>query len=441
MAFHGRTSGLARALLRAAALVIGLGSGLAGHAAAQGTPPNPNHENDVALNNGVDLVYVYSDPSIGPEVGTVTPASCLATNDYFWKAYPREVMRSCSGSLEVSGIEFGIADGDPVTLDASGNNTALPDILITAGELSTVFPGLIVPDPARVLGQISFGDGGPGVNNIFVPWECACCPDAEFYYSVDVTIGTGAGDGITLSPADGSTDFVVTTFVPGGGMTFSGDNACMNGAGDGAAPDWHSSDVGGAIGETMADFTHGSYSPYGGFSHAGQSDGTDSVREVACVELQFFEPMLDLRCDSKTGMGAETGTNGLHLDTSPGNVTVSARIYAWQDIGQQAAVAGTLSPPLGSCLAFAGGKLGLDPGDPLFALLLGAWHSPPLVTQSWDGNPPTFTPIDDGTFTTPQLVVPALPVGLAVPLHFQGFVRKPGGGMESTQIWTTYLHG
>ncbi len=411
---------------------------------AQGSPPNPNNENDVPLNNGPDLVYTYNDPSLGPPVGTATASAYFAMNDFFWKVYPREVLRSCSGSLEVSGIRFYVMDSDVATMDASGNNTAFPDMVITTGVESSsggsgLHPGQIEPDMGHIVAEVGFGDGGPGVNNVFVPWSCACCPDNEFSMQIDVAIGTGAGDGIILSPADGQTDFVITTFIPGGGMSFSGPGAC--GFGDAASPGYYSSDQSGELGETMSDGAGtGPYSPYGGYGLAGQLGGIDGLHEIACVTLEFAEPMLNMRHDSRTGVGPETGTNGLHLDTSAG-ATLGARIYAWQAIGQKAAVTATLAMPLPSCVPFLGGALGLDPGDPVFNLLLGLWHSPPLVLQTHLGFEPTFTSEDDGTFTTANIAVPPLPVGMVLPLHFQGFVRKAGGGVQSTQIWTSYLHG
>ena len=48
---------------------------------------------------------------------------------------------------------------------------------------------------------------------------------------------------------------------------------------------------------------------------------------------------------------------------------------------------------------------------------------------------------DDGTFTTINLPVPALPAGLAVPLHVQGVWQAPTGALEFSQVWTCWLHG
>jgi len=430
------------------AVVLALVLALACRMAAQGSPSNPNNENDLVLNNGVDLVYIYDDPSIGAPVATASAASQFATNTFFWKVFPRQVMRSCTGALELSGLDFFIGDTDSLALDASGNNTILPDMVISRGVdggLVGLNPGQIGPDPAHLLFEISFGQGGPGPNNAWLPPSiCAPEPWGTGEWELNLTFGTGPGTGLTLE-ADGSADVVLTTFIPGG-MDGSGPNVCdpsSSGNGDYVSSDWHSSNAaGGNTGETMFDVLGTGYSPYGGFGSQGWYGGEDWVDETLCTALQFVEPMLNVRCDTGAGIiGPETGTNGLHFDTGSGHAKLGARLYAWQGIGRPAGVMATLTPPLPICLPFHGGQLGLAPTDPLFGPTLALWQSPPLIQQTDDGYPPTFTPYDDGTFDTLLLPIPALPVGTSVSLNLQGFFKRADGGLVGSQVWTTFLHG
>jgi hypothetical protein len=409
---------------------------LAPLAVAQTIPANLN---DLQLANGTDIIYIYDDPSIGPGVGT-SGVPDFATNSYFWKVMSRDVLRSASGTMEVTGVSVWNHDGDYGVYEGP-NNTAAPDLYISKG-ISTSLA--IEPDPSDPNATLlTFGPGGPK-NNIFLTDPSCASPPYVFAYELDVDITGGAGPGSGIDvPANGSEDLVFTVFVPGAGHTYSGPNTCMNGDGDGAAVDAHSSDAGGAIGETQFDLIGGGVaSTFGGYGTLGATVGTDGVHEVAQAMLSFAEPVLVMFVDSATGQGPEEGLAGLHYDcpTTTGG-TIAARLYAWQGVGRPAAVMGTLSPPLPTFLNFKGGKLGLSPTDPLFNAFLGLWQG--TVIQTDNGWPATGTAYDDGTFTTSKVPLPpqAIPIGTTLPLSFQGFYKASSGALVGSQVTRFFLHG
>jgi hypothetical protein len=399
---------------------------------AQGTPPNPSNENDLQLHNGADTFFFYSDPS--------------DPTDFFWKVWPKEIMRSCSGTLEVIGLHISVADTD-FTTAPGGLNTVLADMLLSKSSAAVpVNPGNIEPDLGDPNGTlISFGAQSP--NNVFL--TDPGCPPMGYIYGFDIDVdlsgGAGVGNGIPVV-ADGARNTVFTTFMPGPGFSLSaggvGGNAC--GAGDYPTPDLHSTDqVPGGKGEEQFDFLGGGYSAFGGFAIGGVLGGTDLVTEVACSYLQFSESTLAMNMNSGLGQGVTEGLHGIHYNcpAGPGG-SIGARLYDWSQIGAGAVVTGTLSPPLASCVNFKGGKLGLVPTDPLFNVFLGLWSGTVGQTSDTHG-PPTFSVFDNGEFTTLSLPLPAqaVPVGVSVPLHFQGFTKKPGQAAHGTQITRLILHG
>jgi hypothetical protein len=405
----------------------------------------PGNENDLQLQNGIDLIYIYTDPSIGPSVGSSGIAD-FATNDFFWRVDSKDTLRHCAGTVEITGFDIWDFDGDFTALEGGLNNTALADYYISKSDTTNppANPGQIEPDQTDPNGVVlTFGAGGPK-NNAFL--TDPGCPPVGFItgyeLEVDITGGAGVGAGIVVT-ADGVTDLCLTTFIPGAGHTYSGANTCADGNGDGSMPDGHSTDVGGAIGETAFDLIGGGqYSAFGGFGQAGALGGTDGVKEHASNFLEFAEPILAMNVNSSTGQGIEEGQAGVHYDCPPAaGGSLGARLYAWQGLTRPAAVMGTLAAPLPVCVNFKGGKLGLSPTDPLFNIFLGLWQG--TVIQTDNGLPMTGTVFDDGTFTTLSLPLPGqvIPVGVTIPLSFQGFYKKTSGLVEGSQVTRWFMHG
>jgi len=410
-----------------------------GIAAAQTIPGN---QNDLQLANGQDIIYIYDDPSIGPPVGT-SGVPDFATNTWFWKVMSKDTLRHCAGTMEVTGMNIWSYDGDYAVLEGGVNNTALADYF-----LSTCLPPVpgaaIEPNPADPNGTLlTFGPGGPK-NNVFIT-DPGCPPPGYTYgfeITVDITGGAGVGAGIPMV-ANGTTDQALTCFIPGAGHTFSGANTCADNNGDGVSPDAHSSDQGGAVGETQFDVVGGGVtSLFGGAGTLGAVVLGDGVKEVAQNWIEFAEPTLVMNVNSATGQGVEEGLAGIHYNCPPAvGGSLGARLYAWQGKGRPAAVMGTLAAPLGSCVNFKGSKLGLNPTDPLFNVFLGLWQG--VIIQTDNGGAATGTAFDDGTFTTLSLPLPGqvIPIGVTVPLSFQGFYKKTSGQVDGTQVTRFFLHG
>jgi hypothetical protein len=379
--------------------------------------------NDMQLHNGLDEVLTFSDPS--------------NLNDWVWRVWPWETLDSCTPTLEITGLHIGLFDTDFATF-VNGNNTCFADMMLSAGLEVPSIPGLIMPDfldPFRTL--ISFGPGNP--NNISLP-DPGCPGPGElpgYEVELDITGGQGVGAGV-LYASDGLRDLVLTAFMPPGfslsATGGTGGNAC--GMGDYPSPDGHSTD------EEAFDVLGTGYSPYGG-RVTGNVVDPDAPSEVWASYVEFAEPMLALRMDSGHGLGPTEGLHGIHYDCPPdGGGSIGARLYDWAQIGASAVVMGTLSPPLESCLNFKGGKLGLRPTDPFFNFLLGQWSGTVVQTSDTHG-PPTGTIFDNGEMATASLPLPPqlIPLGLTVPLSFQGFTKKPGQPAHGTQVTTLYLHG
>lgn len=424
-------------------------------ASAQGTPPNPNRENDIAgcvdanLGAGFDgFLYVYNDPSVGDAAGTqATIALATDDEDWAWKVYPKERLNYCANSAEISGLTFFSYDFDFNVTDGgiNGFNAAIADLIFTVGNggVGSVVPGNIEPDltdPNGVLVQFGPSDVN---NNTALP--APPCPPVGFLYGYgfDAAIGTGAGDGIIIV-ADGTEDLVQTQVIPGAGHTFSGGNSCGDpNAGTGSLVDLHSGCGLGGIGETPFDLL-GGVSPYGGFGIAGAIFGQDATCEIAVASIQLFQPTMTTRMDSAVGNPIEEGLAAVHYDCPPGTGgSLGARMYAWEAIGESGAIIPSLALiPAGGCAPFLGGQTGINLAGPLTGIFLNLWQIP--IVQADNDAAATATVFDDGVGNALQLPLPAqlIPVGVTIPLHFQGWWRAfPGDPLRNTNVHTMFLHG
>lgn len=431
-------------------------------ASAQG---NSGNQNDLRLENEGDFLYVYDDPSIGPQVGTSGVAD-FATNTYVYRTFSRDTLRHCSGAMEITSFDFFDFDTDWAIVDANGNNTALADWFVgavdPAGPQSPT--GTFEPDQANGT-LFSFGNAAtPGINNVFVT-DPGCPTVANtirgFEFQIDITGGLGAGNGLPIT-ANGATDLEYTVFIPGGGQTITGANSCVtSGLGDQSLCDLHSSSNNSPTeGETQFDLIGGgTASAFGGFGTLGAAAGTDGVSETYCAFAQYTEPTLAMVVRSNVGhvdpgpaagvalsnpdVQLEEGLAAVHYDCPPAaGGKLSARLYAWQGLGRPAAVIGTIAAPLASCLTFKGDKLGVSPTDPLFKVFLSLWQGTVIATDNQYAVP-TGTNFDDHVFNALALPLPAqlIPVGVTIPLSFQGFYKKTSGQVSGSQVTRLFLHG
>lgn len=413
---------------------------------------NLDNDNDLALYRGLDILYVYGDPSNGVDAGVTAPpwGSATApwtTNDFYWKVFPREALRDCSGSLEITSFEMFNFDTDYTTLDANGNNTALQDMQITVGVPSVLNPGQIEPspdDPASIYivgGRIFLPDPG--------------CPPPGFAngYLLNVNFAGGVpGAGIILTAA-GATDYVINHFVPGGyagPFSAPGTGACLQG--DMPIPDAHSSGLFcGATGtcadacggETQADWLATGYSAYGGFGAPGPTfGGIDFICETPGFAFQFRENIVVPRVDAGMGVGVEEGLAALKMSMSlyPGAKSIGGRLYAYQSVGDfgivSISLAGNIPNP---CVPIVGGgRVGVIP-DGFWAATFALLQGPIVLTDN--GAAPIGDPFDDGTFDT--LNLGPLPPGFgALNLYYQGHavnLMPPPLTVDSTQVFVCDL--
>jgi len=437
---------------------------MCGLASAQG---NAGNQNDLRLENEGDFLYVYDDPSIGPNVGS-SGVPDFATNTYLWRTFSRDTLRHCSGTMEITSIDFSDFDTDWTAVDLNGNNTAIADLYLSAADPAgpQAPTGTFAPDQAVGLG-ITFGNGAtPGINNAFIT-DPGCAPAGQiagYEFQVDLTGGLGAGNGVAIT-ANGATDLLYTTFIPGGGQTITGPSSCVaNPIGDASLCDLHSGSLGAGASEQENGFDIqglGTDSCFGGFGTLGATAGADAVAEVNCNYCQFTEPTLAMVTASGVGhvdpgpaagvtltnsnVQLEEGLAGVHYNCPPvGNTQgrLAARLYAWQGLGRPAAVMGTISAPLASCVNFKGGKLGLSPTDPLFNTFLGLWQGA-VTKRNNQYALPQNNDFDDAVLDTLALPLPAqlIPIGVTVPLSFQGFYKKTTGTVEGSQVTKLSLHG
>lgn len=396
----------------------------------------PQIGNDLPLNNEGDVFFLFSDPSVGASTGSFPPDF---GGDLYWKVLPRDVLRTPSGTIELSALEFEITDSDPST-------PAAPfDLMITRGKPSAIFPGAIQPDfsdPNAVF--LSLGTGVVPSICTFVPAFCppTCLPippDISNSWTIRAQLGTCAGDGLVF-PADGTQDLVVTAFVPGG-MTSSGPGSCPSfTGGDYVSMDLHSTD------ETPAAWLGFGLSGLGGFQIGGSAFlHPDLIAETWALRTEFCTPILNtaISTDPFFSGAALVGTPwasvrtqgiaGVHPSIGSGVETMQYVLYDKQGIGDVAFAAASLAPLLPAPgLNLFGAFLLLNPTDPTVTASL---RSGPVLAKTV-GGPPN----DDGIFASgAPLPLPAGAAGLTI--SSQALILDPGTfTARSSQVTRTHLH-
>lgn len=397
--------------------------------------PPVNNDNDIPLNAGGqaggDIVFYYNDPTTGAAAG----AGDFSTNLYVWKIWPGDVMRSCTGTLEIAGATQVVFDTDFATVDGSGNNTIIPDWAI-GDAVPGSNPGNVEPDQVNF---VFYGTAGTPTNNFFIT-DPGCAPAGQvngYEYQFDLTGGAGPGSGQSTT-ANGVAHTSWATFDPFG-STYGSAGPGVCGLGDGILFDLHNTDAFG-IGDTQFDWLNTAYSAWGGVGDSGVTVLTDGVHESMWNWLSFSEPTLNMRVDSNTGQGLEDGYAGVHYDC-PATVggKLSAEVFATPYLGKKAAVVGSILPPLAACVNFKGGKLMLNPTNPLFNVFLGLWQG--TLVQLDNEDPMTGTGFDDAEFVALALPLPAqlIPVASSVSLWFQGFAKP--ALLVGTNVCKITLHG
>jgi len=409
---------------------------------------NPIQENDIQFNNGTDVVFIYSDPSVGSTAGTGTVD---LSGDLLWKSYPSSILKSpvpiAAPAMQLVAFEYNLYDSDWAT------TAIIYDVLISTGTVGAAAPlvGVITPnfaDPNAVL-LLGGPSGFPDPCTIS-PALCTAggCPPAGYVngYIVDAALagpcdGSGLPAHILLAKDN---HYCATLFVPGG-MTFTSGPPGSCGIGDYSLMDAHSTDEtqfsDPAVGPAGAN-------PYGGFQIGGPAAalGPEPAAEIAKYAFQFCEPTMNVYIGTDPteastslpgGLKLLTGDAGAQADVSgSGGTTLRYAVYDEDGL------------PVGSTLCFAssclapmlpnpglnilGAQVLLNLSDPtVFAALKNG-----LVQLDNQGG----VPFDNGIFQSTPTPLPASAGGIGLVLHSQGFpLRIATFTLTQTQAFDTAL--
>jgi hypothetical protein len=403
-----------RALLAAAVL--------AAPAAAQ------SGRNDVPLNNGADVAFTYSDPSVGASVGTVPPA---IDGDLYWKVLPGDRILQHQTELgafvEIDGYLEMLWDTQwttPPDFYDRSHGSAL------AGGNGTLEPAFFqlgwTSETLVSLGSSGFGNPCTLFPSLCSPPGSSCLPPGRINgYIVDLKIEGTPGSGIVV-PADGTaaSDHAVTWFVTGGMTALGG--PC--GLGDYTIQDLHSYD------ETIAGLPDGT-SPYGGFQIAGSGPLPEAATHTTESNLAFRHAMLNVVADSGGGLGLEASDNGgggmnaLRLPVGTGAAALGVEIRSRQAVGTANLAA----------VAASYGKLPA-PGIELFGahILIAPLPVSSFTASVWNGAvvEVIFQTTSEGVLAGAPIPVPASGVGFD--LYLQGLVLDLAtGSAVNTNLWRT----
>jgi hypothetical protein len=337
----------------------------AGLATAQGR----SHEsNPMFLNNGADLVYIFSDPSVGSTTGQFPP---YYQSDLFTKTYPGDALLTWDGVVEISGQQEAIFDTDWTTspsiyarlMGGTCDNPGGP-----GNEVADFFCG---PATGVFVAGANFGLQNP-CTLTGNPLGCTgACPPTGYVVGYNLSLSYGSP---IVIPADGVTGTAVTYFFPGG-MTFTSGAAGQCGMGDYILQDLHSTD------ENVDDPGALGYSQTSSYQLGFSGAIPDLLPEVAEASLEFSRPMITTYAqDTTLGWGPESGQAALSSDASSGGLQIGVEVVdlygsvaggAASDnlvIGA-ASISGTLPMPGVNVL---GGNLMLIP-DPVFNSTASLW--------------------------------------------------------------------
>jgi hypothetical protein len=402
--------------MRTAIRVLGYAGALAFVASSAAAQTNSN---DSPLNNGGDVVFIYSSPSLGFSSLAFPPD---VTGDLYWRSHPgsgfmNDVDPGLGSAMEIDGYYESLFDtnwGTSPSFYVRMHGPALPDV----GGLGNLEPSFF---------QVGLGGGAYGETVVLVgpsgfgnpctiaPSLCSpsggTCPPPGFVngYLVDLQFGSTPGSGIVL-PADGTaaSDMATTYFVTGG-MTATG-GAC--GLGDYDLQDVHSTN------ETQADPTGNTINPSGGFQIGGSGAVPDALNSMLEGHEAWRGNIVNVQANSGGGMGVEIGDNGggamngRNLSVSSGLSTIGVELRDLNSTstpGHLGIVGASLGAFPNPGFPALGGNLLIVP-DGLFTTTSGVWQSAFL--------PVTFVFTAEGVATMVQLPIPTTAVGAV--LNIQG---------------------
>ncbi len=383
------------------------------------------NSNNSTLNNGGDVVFLYSSPSSGFTSGANPPD---VAGDWYYKVWEGEGtlnhVTALGSVMEVDGFYESLFDTFWGTIGSPASSAAdFYERTLGPAVASTLNPGILEPgfvtagfttETLVIVGNSGFGNPCTVAPSLCSPVGSTCPPTGFVNgYLVELNFSSTPGTGIVL-PADGTSasDTALTYFV-NGGMTATG-GVC--GLGDYGLQDVHSTD------ETQRDDA-GGVNIVGGFQLGGGGPLAEAVTSMAEANLTFRDRVTSAVADSGTGIGVEVGdngggaTNGRRLDVSSGLATLGVELRDLAGSG-------------GGNLAVAGASLTPipNPGVPIFGGLGNLMVVPDGVFSAtsaiWSGSisPTVFTFTSEGAFIGPQIPVPASVFGIEI--YIQGICFK-----------------
>lgn len=388
--------------------------------------------NDIPVNNGGDVVFIYSSPSSGFSSLAFPPD---VTGDLYWRAHGNSAVGSVDlmdvaavigSAIEVDGYYESLFDTDWSTSPSfyvRNHGPALADSGGLGGMEPSFFQvglgGGSYTDTVVTVGPSGFGNPCTVAPSLCSP-SGGTCPPPGFVngYLVDLQFGSTVGSGIVL-PTNGTTDHATTWFVTGG-MTASG-GTC--GLGDYDLQDVHSTN------ESQADATGNGINPDGGFQIAGSGPIMDAVASMAegheTIRENVFQPI----ANSGLGGGVENGdngggaTNGRRLPVGSGLATLGGELRDLAGVGNIGIGALSLTPLPGTGLPVLGGNLLILP-DGLFNATSALWQGPIQAA--------TFTFTSEGRALFQQLPVPVTAAGATVYAQAARLQFSPGLTLNSS---------
>ena len=385
-------------------LLLSAGAVLASSSSAQA--------NDVPRNNGGDVVFFYSDPSLGAPLGSPPDLQ----GDLFWTVHPGVDQLAYSdgapvAQMEIAGYQETIFDTDWSTMPWFYDRTHGPALPGASGGLEPAFFQLGLTSEVTVaLGPTGFGSPCTLAPSICSPGGCGL-GFTGLGWIYDIQLGASPGSGVVVTSSGTSASDLATTWFLPGGMPASGG---LCGEGDYAQQDVHSSD------ETAAD-PGGGVNPWGGYQLGGSGPVQEPITDTVESIVTWRGPVLNPRADSGAGLevgpNGGGGQNGFLLSVSGGAARLSVELRDELGAGvpgNLAFVGASLTPLTVPGATILGAQVLVKP-DPLFAATVQVWKGSlqPIVFL--------FTP--EGAFQTVALDVPPALAGGA--LFVQGLTLDP----------------
>jgi hypothetical protein len=389
--------------------------GYAGALALVASTAAAQNSNDSPLNNGGDVVFIYSSPSSGFTSLAFPPD---ITGDLYWRSHPgsgfmNDVDPLAGSTMEIDGYYESLFDTNWSTSPSfyvRSHGPALPDV----GGLGNLEPSFfqlgLTSETVVLIGPSGFGNPCTIAPSLCSP-SGGSCPPAGFVngYLVDLQFGSTPGSGIVLAAGGTAASDMATTYFVTGGMTATGG---LCGIGDYDLQDVHSTD------ESQADPSGNGINPSGGFQGAASGPIPDALNSMLEGHEAWRGNIVNVQANSGGGGGVELGDNGggamngRNLSVGSGLATIGVELRDLNSTstpGHLGIVGASLAAIPNPGFPALGGNLLIFP-DGLFNTTSGVWQSAFLPT--------TFVFTAEGVATMVQLPIPVTAAGAT--LNIQG---------------------